>query len=136
MCFAIKIYFLKKIRCFSQVKELIEEKITCQWYTWDQTLTTSRDWLKTNDKRGIFMESHLPQISRPRVGTQDISYFPDNDVQYRWSLSERINYREFVFSLFTYWLLISLVLCLLRVPLSLETVKILKVSILHTTPRD
>lgn len=82
------------------------------------------------------MESHLPQISRPRVGTQDISYFPDNDVQYRWSLSERINYREFVFSLFTYWLLISLVLCLLRVPLSLETVKILKVSTLHTTPRD
>lgn len=74
------------------------------------------------------------KISRARVGIQDIRYFPDCDVLYRWSLSERMNYREFVCSLFACWLLISLVLCLLRAILPLGTVKILKVSIIiqHT----
>lgn len=80
------------------------------------------------------MEINLLEISRPRVRTQDIRCFPDCDVLYRRSLSERMNYREFLFSLLAYWLLISH-LCLLRAILPLGTVKILKMIILHITPR-
>lgn len=33
-CFALIINLLQKRRYFTQVKEFIAEKITCQWYTW------------------------------------------------------------------------------------------------------